>query len=177
MGITQVQPIEKVLLSKKVRRALAKAYSEATGWDIHEDMIFQISPLLATCGLHVAVDAVTKHGIQEWEDADRIYRSALKSELPALFDDFLDYLEPHAKDDYCDFPDRIYRLAEALNATKECSVCGAPIVDEELFSQNVQDHYHVEDTEGQIESLVLRSGVDVGEGTLCSYHAYHKDDD
>jgi hypothetical protein len=145
---------------------------------MYEDItIFMVSPLIATCGIKIATDAVTKLGTQEWEDADRIYRSELKSELPASFDDFLEYLEPHTKDDYCDFPDRIYRLAEALNATKECSLCGAPIVDEEIFSQNAQEHYEVEDTTGQIESLVLGSGVDVGEGSLCSYHAFHKDDD
>lgn len=176
-GITNIRSIEEALLSKKNRSQLANAYRQATGWEIYEDIIFQFSPLIATYGIEIAVDAVTKQGIHEWEDSDRIYRSELKSELPASFDDFLEYLEPHKKDDYVDFPDRIYRLAEALHAIKECSVCGAPIVDEEIFSQNAQDHYGIEDIKGQIESLILSSGADIGDGMLCSYHVYHKDDD
>lgn len=148
LGIINVQSIENALLSNKVKNQLTNAYRKATGWDIYEDIIFQASPLIATCGIKIAIDAVTKHGTQEWEDADRIYRSELESELPTSFDDFLEYLEPHTKDDYCDFPDRIYRLAEALNATKECSLCGAPIVivDEKIFFQNAQEHYEIEDT-------------------------------
>lgn len=58
---------------------------------------------------------------------------------------------------------------------KECFLCSAPIVDEEIFAKNAQEHYEVEDLEGKIESAILNSGVDLDEGGLCSYHAYHKD--
>lgn len=178
LSIDNIKSIEKVLTSKRTRSQLSLAYKKATGWDIYDGLIFQISPLMAACGIRIATDAVAKLGKQEWEDADRIYRSEIKSELPATFEEFLDYIGPPlTKDDLCDSPERIYRLAEALDALKECSICGAPIVDEEMFSQNAQEHYEVEDETDQIESLVLSSGADVGEGSLCSYHAYHADDD
>jgi len=176
LGIINIRRLEEALSSKH-RRRLRNAYAKATGWNIYDDLIFGVSPLIATCGIKIAVDAVTKHGTREWEDADRIYKNEIMSELPETFQGFLDYLEPHTKDDLCDFPDRIYRVAEIFDATKGCFICGAPIVDEELFSQNAQEHYGVEDMEGQIESIVLHSGVDVGDGSLCSYHADHSDDD
>ena len=69
----------------------------------------------------------------------------------------VEYLEPHTKDDCEDFPDRIYRLAEVLNAMKECFLCSATIVDEEIFAKNAQEHYEVEDLEGKIESAILNS--------------------
>jgi len=176
LGILNIKPLEEALLSKKNIKLLKKAYAKTTGWNINNELIFQVSPLIAVYGINVAVDSATKNGKQEWEDIDQIYRREIATELPDTFEEFLAYLEPHTKDDYSDFPDRIYRLGEIFNAIEGCSICGAPIVDKEIFSQNAQEYYGVEDLEGEIESLVLQSGIDVGEGSLCSYHAYHKDD-
>lgn len=173
LGIVNIKQIEKALLSEKNIKHLKNAYIKATGWDIYNELVFEMSPLLVIYGIEVAVDAVTKYGKQEWGEADQIFKREI---LPDTFEEFLRYLEPHTKDDYSDFPDRIYRLAEALNAIKKCSLCGAPIVDEDIFSQKAQEYYGVEDPEYRIIGLVLNSGADVGEGSLCSYHAYRKDD-
>lgn len=176
LSITHIKPLEEAL-SEKNKKQLKKAYEKSTEWNIPNELIFEVSPLIVTYGIKIAVDAVIKRGRQEWFEIDQIYRREITSELPNSFKEFLEYLEPHIKDDYEDFPDRIYRLAEVFNAMKECSLCGAPIVDEETFSQNVQEHYEIDDMKNEIENLVLGSGVDVGYGSLCSYHAYHKDDD
>ena len=176
LRITHIKPFEEALLSEKNKKQLKKAYEKSTGWNIPNELIFEIAPLIVACGIRIATDAVSKRGKQEWFEIDQIYRREITSELPNTFKEFLEYLVPHTKDDDEDFPDRIYRLAEVFNAMKECFLCGASIVDEEIFSENAQEHYGVEDLEGKIESAILNSGVDVDEGGLCSYHAYHKDD-
>jgi len=176
LSITHIKPLEEVLLSEKNKKQLQKAYARGTRWNIPNELIFEASPLIATYGIKIAMDAVYKSGKQEWSEIDQIYRREIMSELPDTFEEFLEYLEPHTKDDLEDFPDRIYRLAEVFTAVNECSLCGAPIVDEEIFAENAQEHYGVEDLEGKIESAILNSAADVGEGGFCSYHAYHKDD-
>jgi putative GTP pyrophosphokinase len=176
LSITHIKPLEEALLSEKNKKQLQKAYARGTGWNIPNELIFEASPLIAACGIKIAMDAVYKLGTQEWSEIDQIYRREIMSELPDTFEEFLDYLEPHTKDELEEFPDRIYQLAEVFDALKECSLCGAPIIDEEIFAENAQEHYGVEDLEGKIESAILNSGADVGEGSLCSYHAYHKDD-
>jgi len=176
LRIKDIKPLEEALLSEKNKKQIIKAYEKSTGWDITNELIFEILPFIVAYGIEIASDAVSKRGKQEWFEIDQIYKREITSELPNTYKEFLEYLEPHTKYDHEDFPDRIYRLAEVFNAKKECLLCGAPIVDEEIFSENAQEHYGVEDLEGKIESAILDSGVDVDEGGLCSYHAYHKDD-
>jgi len=176
LSITHIKLLEEALLSEKNKKQLKKAYEKSTGWNIPNELIFEIAPLIVACGIKLAIDTANKHGKQEWEEINQVYRREIASELPNTFKGFLEYLEPHTKDDYEDFPDRIYRLAEVFNAMKKCSLCGAPIVDEEIFAENAQVHYRVEDLEEKIESAILNSGVNVDEGGLCSYHVYHKDD-
>ncbi len=176
LGITHIKPLEEALLSEKNKKQVKKAYEKSTGWNMPNELIFEASPLIVAYGIKIAADAVSKHGKQEWFEIDQIYRREIASELPDTFEEFLEYLEPQTKDDLTDFPDRIYRLAKVFNAMKECSLCGAPIINEEIFAETAQEHYGVEDLEGKIESAILNSGADVGEGGLCSYHAYHKDD-
>jgi hypothetical protein len=178
LGITHIKPLEEALFSEKNKKQVKKTYEKNTGWNIPNELIFEASPLIVAYGIKIAADAVSKHGKQEWFEIDQIYRREIASELPDTFEEFLEYLEPHTKDDLDDFPDRIYRLAEIFGAIRECSLCGAPIVDEEIFAEEAQEHYGVEDLEGKIESAILNSGADIGEGDLCSYHAYtiHKDD-
>jgi len=176
LSITHIKPLEEALLSEKNKKQVKKAYEKSTGWNIPNELIFEASPLIVAYGIKIAADAVSKHGKQEWFEINQIYRREIASELPDTFEEFLEYLEPQTKDDLEDFPDRIYRLAEVFGAIRECYLCGAPIVDEEIFAEEAQDHYGVEDLETKIESAVLNSAADVGEGGLCSYHAYHKDD-
>ena len=176
LSITHIKQLEEALLSGKNKKQLQKAYATGTGWNIPNELIFEASPLIAAYGIKIAMDVVYKLGKQEWSEIDQIYKREIMSELPDTFEEFLDYLEPHTKDDLEDFPDRIYRVAEVFNAMKECSLCGAPIVDEEIFAENAQEHYGVEDLEGKFESAILNSAADVGKGGLCSYHAYYKDD-
>lgn len=176
LSITHIKPLEEALLSVKNKKQLEKVYEKSTEWNIPNELIFEVSPLIVAYGLKIATDAVSKRGKQEWFEIDQIYRGEIASELPDTFEEFLEYLEPHIKDDYEDFPDRIYRLAEVFNAVKECSLCGAPIVDEEIFAENAQEHYGVQNLEGKIKSVILNSGVNVDVGGLCPYHAYHKDD-
>jgi len=176
LNITHIKALEEAVLSEKNKKELKKAYEKNTRWNIPNELIFEAAPLIIVYGIRIAADMVGKHAKQEWFEIGQIYRREIASELPDTFDEFLEYLEPHTKDDLEDFPDRIYRLAEVFEATRECKLCGAPIVDEEIFAENAQEHYGVEDLEGKIEGAILNSGADVGEGGLCSYHAYHKDD-
>jgi len=176
LGITHIKPLEEALLSAKNKKQLERVYEKSTGWNIPNELIFEVSPSIVAYGLKIVTDAVSKRGKQEWFEIDQIYRGEIASELPNTFEEFLEYLEPHTKDDCEDFPDRIYRLAEVFNAMEECSLCGAPIVDEEIFAENAQEHYGVQNLEGKIESVILNSGVNVDVGGLCPYHAYHKDD-
>jgi len=176
LNITRIKLLEKALLSEKNKKQVKKAYEKNVSWNISNELIFEASPLIVTYGIEIATGFVNKRGAQEWSEIDQIYRREIISELPNTFKEFLEYLEPHTKNDYGDFPDRIYRLAEVFNAIKECHLCGAPTIDEEIFAENVQEHYGVEDLEGKIESAILDSGADVDKGGLCWYHAYHKDD-
>ena len=175
-GVASIKDLETVINSRNYKRRLAKAYKNRTGWEPQNDLIFQLSPLIASFGIKVGIDAVTKRAQSEWEEVDQIYKREIASELPDTFEEFLEYLEPHAKDDLDDFPERVYRLAAVFEALEECSICGAPIIKEEIFAQNAQDHYGVEDLDGRAESLVANSGADIADGTLCPYHAHHRDD-
>jgi len=175
-GISSIGDLATVIKSRTYKSRLAKAYKDRTGWEPEDDLIFQLSPLIAAFGIKVGIDAATKRAQSEWEDVDQIYKREIASELPETFEEFLEYLEPHTKDDLDDFPERIYRLAEVFEALASCSICGAPIINEEIFSPNAQEHYDVEDLEGTVENLVVNSGADIADGTLCPYHAYHRDD-
>jgi hypothetical protein len=175
-GVSSIKALETVINSKNHKRRLAKAYKDRTGWQPQDDLIFQLSPLIAAFGIKVGIDAVTKRAQCEWEEVDQIYKREIASELPETFEEFLEYLEPHTKDDLDDFPERVYRLAEVFEALAQCSICGAPIINEEIFDQNAQEHYGVEEPNGKIESLVANSGADIADGTVCPYHAYHRDD-
>ncbi|MFB3884042.1 MAG: GTP pyrophosphokinase family protein [Thermodesulfobacteriota bacterium] len=175
-GISSIKDLTTVIKSRTYKRRLAKAYKDRTGWKPEDDLIFQLSPLIAAFGIKVGIDAATTRGQSEWEEADQIYKREIASELPETFEEFLEYLEPHTKDDLDDFPERMYRLAEVFGALAKCSICAAPIVNEEIFSQNAQEYYGVEDLDGKVEHLVANSGADIADETLCPYHAYHRDD-
>jgi ppGpp synthetase/RelA/SpoT-type nucleotidyltranferase len=58
LGINNIRTIEKVLTSKKIGRSLSSVYKKATGWDIYDSLIFQVSPLIAACGIKIATDVV-----------------------------------------------------------------------------------------------------------------------
>ena len=176
LRIKDIKPLEEALLSEKNQKQLKKAYEKSTGWDITNELIFEILPFIVAYGIEIASDAVSKRGKQEWFEIDQIYKREITSELPNTYRDFLEYLEPHTKDDHEDFPDRIYRLAEVLKAIEECSICGTPTVDEEIFSENAQEYYKKEDLEGKIANAILNSGVEINKDGLCTYHDYHKDD-
>lgn len=172
LGITHIKPLESTLLSERNRKRLQKAYKYAIGWDISNELVFEIAPLIVVYGINIAVDAVKKRAKIEWEDVERVYRSEIESERPETYEEFIDYLEPHDKDDFADFPDRIYRIAEIFKVLDSCSICSAPIVDPVALQESVEQFYDVEDLNGKIQSTIVKSGADPGENGLCSYHNY-----
>jgi len=172
LDVTHVKSLEDVFASAKHIERLKKTYKGVTGWDIYDELVFEISPLVAAFGMKVALGAMIKLARNEREEVDQIYRREIESELPKKYEDFLEYLEPHTKDDFSDFPERIYRLAEIFDALGHCSICGAPIVDEGVFAENAEEHYGKINVADQIETVVFNSGADLGVGSLCSYHAH-----
>ena len=87
--------------------------------------------------------------------------------LPATFEEFIQNMEPTTKHDSPNFPNKIYEFAKELHALVECQ-CGNPMVNVELFVQNVEDHYHIKDNEGRIEEIFLNSDVETAVGKICS---------
>lgn len=172
LGITNIKPLETALLSERNRKRLQKAYRDTSGWEISNELLFEMAPLITVYGINIAVDAVKKRAKIEWEDVERVYRSEIESERPETYEEFLEYMEPHDKDDFEDFPDRVYRIAEIFKVLDSCSICSAPIVDPVALQEGVEEFYEIEDTDGKIQTAIIKAGADPGENGLCSYHNY-----
>jgi putative GTP pyrophosphokinase len=178
LGIYRLDTVERILNNIVFKRQIRKEYKKLIGLRLDNEGLFLLALFAAVYGNDAAIEESKKRARQEFDEIDAVYKSELRSELPETLNEFISYLSPHTKDDFADFPDRIYRLAKIFEAVRYCSICGSSIVDEGAFAEGALEIYNDSKNEGAIDkirSIVCDSGVDTGDledSTICSYHGY-----
>ena len=180
-GSYRLDAIDRVLRDDAIRSRVAEAYEEATNWSLSEETWYELSPIAAVSGLEKAVQRAAQLGRLEREDIEAIATRELRAELPETLEEVMDSLRSWSPEGLPS--DAIpYELAQAMAVSRECAICGAPIVDVYRLVEALLDHYGVdEDPDGQIAEALANSGAEVGDvenPSLCSYHGWvmSKDD-
>lgn len=180
VGCYRLDAIDRVLRDDAMRSRVAEAYEEASSWSLSEEAWYELSPIAAIHGLEKTVQRAAELGRMERQDIEAIAMRELKVELPETLEEVMDRLRSWS--DGLPNDTVPYELANAMAVSKECAICGAPIVDVDGLVEALLDHYGVdEDPNGEIAEALMDSGAEVGDvqGTsLCSYHgwAMNKDD-
>lgn len=178
LGIYRLDIVERILNNVVFKRQIRKKYKEIIGLKLDNKGLFLLALFAAIHGQKAAIEESKKRARQEFDEIDATYKSELADELPKTIDEFISYLEPYTKDDWCNFPGRIYRLADFFGASRGCLICATPIVDEESFAEGALEFYHDENNSkasDEIINRVFNSGVDVGDwndSSVCSYHGH-----
>ena len=184
VGCFRLDAIDRVVRDTTIRSAVAVAYEHATGWDLPDETWFELCPVAAVKGADEAASEAERRGRDELEEVEAIARRDLSGDALAELPETLVELIESSGFDRDGLPSGVisYDLADALGALRECAICGAPIIDVDIFIENVLEHYDAdEDPEGQIANTLINSGIEVGNvdnPRLCSYHGWvmSKDD-
>lgn len=169
LGLASLEPLAGVLQDPEVRSEVEHAYRQVAGWPPSPEDVFLVLPAAAAQGIKVAKKAARRAAREARAEIDRMATSEMLLELPADFESFLDELRSEEID--------IAALARMFGTTTNCLVCSAEIVQADALDAAISDHYGVE-PDGQVESIIWNSGVEVGHFDhphLCAYHGDQAD--
>jgi hypothetical protein len=171
LDIESLQRLPAVLGHEEFRREVADAYQAIMPASIGDEDIFLSAVYALTRGEARAISKVRRDARREWREIDRIARREMLADLPATIDELVEQLE--SSNGEAD----IEGLAEALETTRACAICGTTIVDPYSFAEAALRYYDADDGGGElqnrIEMAIRRSSTETGgwgDGSLCAYH-------
>ena len=173
VSITTLDELREKLSNKDLRDTMIAAYKEEYpfGLNLSPEVIFSIIPVAVTKGDNAALMNVREIAQDEREGLENIWRNEILGDLPETFDEFMNEL----RDDEIN----VKQVAEALNVTDECFVCGETISHADSFLEAIANYY---EEEGDYRLLGDIFGAadcwaDENHPTLCPYHGAQVDKD
>jgi putative GTP pyrophosphokinase len=179
LGVSSLRSLPDTLKRQQFRDELGEAYRAILGLGIDNETIFIAALHAVAGGDSRALRYVRRRAKEEFREIDRIARREMLSDLPGSVEDMLEALESERGEA------AIESWAKALDATRDCAICSATIVDAYAFAEAAVRHYRVprrkaDDAFQRIEQAIYRSGVDTGgwsDSSLCTYHENRADKD
>lgn len=101
---------------------------------------------------------------EELRELYQVWRREILSEMPDSLAEFAEKIERDSES--------IIRFAEALSATKHCSLCGQVLVDLDALEESLVDHYELDEAPS-ISAALVGSGLQIPDSDyphLCMYH-------
>lgn len=101
---------------------------------------------------------------EELRELYQVWRREILSEMPDSLAEFVEKIERESES--------IIPFAEALSATKHCSVCGEVLVDLDALEESLTDYYELNEAPS-ISAVLVGSGLQIPDSDyphLCMYH-------
>lgn len=174
IGLRSLESLPDILMRSGFRTELDDVYRKTLGFfGLSREELFLASIYALARGDQRAIARVQRRAREEADELDAIAKREALSSLPDSIDELIEQLEDYSRE--IDFAE----LAQTLDATDECSVCGETVVLPEEFAEAVIVHYGVpeadeDDVRNRIENAIYHSSAETGGGpgggSLCSYH-------
>ncbi len=170
LRIASLEGFAEVLGRRELREKLDEAYQSIIGVRAGVEDLFLAALHVLARGEQQALRYVRRKARTELREIDSIARREMLSALPSTIEELIAQLE----DDQGDAD--VVSWADALEATRRCTICGTTIVRPDVFAEAVLRHYEPSNTDeirGRIEVALYRSSVECGgwgNSSLCSYH-------
>ena len=172
LGIATLEQVPEILQRQAFRERIETTYLSILRVPLTPEAAFLAALYAAGKDDNAAIEWVRKTARLEWREIEEFARREALGSLPDTIDELIESIE-NTQDET-----DIESWAEALDATSDCRVCSATVVDSYSFAESAVQHYEVPEDKGEelhqrIENALNNSGVDTGgwgDGSLCAYH-------